>query len=42
MTPLGLLLSLIGLVIDKNKKPAIMGLILGGIIAALFAVLNLC
>jgi hypothetical protein len=42
MTPLGLLLSLIGVVVDKNKKPAVMGLVLCGIIAALFSLLVLC
>jgi hypothetical protein len=42
LTPLGLVLSVIGLVMDKNKTPAIMGLILGGIIAGLFLVLSLC
>jgi hypothetical protein len=42
MTPLGLLLSLIGLVIDMNKSPAIMGLVIGGIIVALFLLFSLC
>jgi hypothetical protein len=42
MAPLGLLLSLIGLVVDKNKMPAIIGLILVGVIAALFFLLVLC
>lgn len=41
-TPLGFLLSLIGVVIDKNKRPAIIGLIASGSVIALFFVLTLC
>jgi hypothetical protein len=37
-----LILSLIGVVVDKNKRPAILGLILCGIIAAVFSLLVLC
>jgi hypothetical protein len=40
--PLGVLLSIIGLVIDRNKRPALMGLALGGAGVLLFLVLTLC
>lgn len=41
-TPLGFLLSLIGVFVDKPKKAAVAGLLLSGGVLALFAVLVLC
>jgi hypothetical protein len=40
-TPLGLLLSLIGLLVDRNKKPAIAGLLLVGSVILLFFLASL-
>ncbi len=39
--PLGLLLSLIGLLVDKNKRPAIISLIIAGATALLLFLLSL-
>ncbi len=41
-TPLGLLLSLIGLLFDKKKAPAILGLVLGGAVVLLFFIVAMC
>ncbi len=41
-TPLGVLLSLVGLLVDKKKSAAITGLIVGGSILALYFTLALC
>jgi len=40
--PLGLILSLVGLVLDKKKTAAIIGLAVLGAAAALFALVALC
>ena len=40
--PLGLILSLIGLILDKKKAAAIMGLAAIGITVALFAIVAIC
>ncbi len=40
--PLGLLLSLVGLLVDKRKSAAIVGLVIGGSMVVLFLVLTLC
>ena len=41
-TPLALVLSLIGLLFDRNKIPALIGLVIGGGVAALFFIKALC
>jgi len=40
--PLGLILSLVGLILDKKKAAAIMGLTAIGITVALFALVAIC
>lgn len=39
--PLGLLLSLIGLLVDKNKRPAVISLIIAAATALLLFLLSL-
>ncbi len=41
-TPLGVLLSLVGLLVDKRKSAAIAGLVVGGGILVLYFTLALC
>jgi hypothetical protein len=41
-TPLALLLSLIGLLFDRNKRPALIGLLIAGSVAAIFFTMALC
>jgi hypothetical protein len=41
-TPLGLLLSLIGLLFDRDKKAAIAGLVIAGIVVLAFCLNSLC
>ena len=41
-TPLALLMSVIGLLVDRNKKPSLIALLLAGAAVAFFLTMALC